>query len=401
MREALRVATFRRLLISYAGDEAGDWFVAIAAAVLVFDQTSSALATTALFLCNRFAPAFFVPAIVARLDHFRPARSLAALYAIDAIVIAGLAWSTESFSLALVCALAFADGVLAATGRAITRSATAAVMAPLGMLRSGNALLNLSFGSVNIAAPAIAGLLIAVITVQGVFIIGCGIFLALSAVMLTTAGPAGMDDTTNWIARLTSGTSAILGDRRIRYVLILEAALLVLFSMVTPIEIVYAKESLDAGNAGYGALVSTWGAGMVVGGLIFTRLLARSMVRILVVASLLVGLSYVAMAVSPTLLIACMAAVVGGIGNGMQWVTVVTAVQESLDDDMQTRAASILEAVGTAMPGLGFIAGGVGTELFAPRPVFAAAGIAVVVVVVVFAGAWVARIRPQATAAPL
>ena len=54
-----------------------------------------------------------------------------------ALVVARDPW------LPLVCALAFADGTIAATGRAVTRAATVAVLEPAGMLREGNAVLNL------------------------------------------------------------------------------------------------------------------------------------------------------------------------------------------------------------------------------------------------------------------
>ena len=46
---------------------------------------------------------------------------------------------------ALVLALALVDGTLAITGRGLTRGAVAAVLQPAGLLREGNALMNLGF----------------------------------------------------------------------------------------------------------------------------------------------------------------------------------------------------------------------------------------------------------------
>ena len=51
-----------------------------------------------------------------------------------------------------------------------------------------------------------------------------------------------------------------------------QAAAFVFFSLVIPIEVVFAKETLDAGDAGYGALLASWGVGMVAGSLVFAGL---------------------------------------------------------------------------------------------------------------------------------
>ena len=48
----------------------------------------------------------------------------------------------------------------------------------------------------------------------------------------------------------------------------------------------------------------------------------------------------------------------GGIGNGIQWVAVMTALQDAVGDDYQARAAGLLESIGAAVPGIGFILGG-------------------------------------------
>ena len=58
------------------------------------------------------------------------------------------------------------------------------------------------------------------------------------------------------------------------------------FALVIPIEVVFAKETLGAGDAGYGALLASWGAGMVVGGAAFA-LLRRIPLRVLLPISVL------------------------------------------------------------------------------------------------------------------
>src|SRR3954451_2571054 len=68
----LRVAGFRVLAGGYSINELGNWLGDIALAVLVFDHTGSPLATALLFVGTRFAPAVLAPAVVARVEAFRP-----------------------------------------------------------------------------------------------------------------------------------------------------------------------------------------------------------------------------------------------------------------------------------------------------------------------------------------
>ena len=69
-----------------------------------------------------------------------------------------------------------------------------------------------------------------------------------------------------------------------------------------PIEIVYAKETLGAGDSGYGALLSAWGIGMVVGSLLFTAFGQRASLKpLLFFSTLAIGVSYLGLAAAGTL----------------------------------------------------------------------------------------------------
>ena len=50
--------------------------------------------------------------------------------------------------------------------------------------------------------------------------------------------------------------------------------------------------------------------------------------------------------------------VLGGAGNGVQWVAVMTALQEATPPEYQARMSGLLESIGAAMPGVGFLLGG-------------------------------------------
>jgi hypothetical protein len=52
------------------------------------------------------------------------------------------------------------------------------------------------------------------------------------------------------------------------------------------------------------------------------------------------------------------ASAIGGAGNGIQWVGVMTAVQQLTAPEHQARVISLLEALAKAMPATGFLLGG-------------------------------------------
>jgi MFS family permease len=389
MRSALALPTFRRLALGYTLNELGDWLATVTLAILVYDTTNSALATTALFLAAKFLPSLVVPVLAARAERAAVARCLLGFYLVEAVLFGGLFAAAANPWLPLICLLAFFDGTIAATGRAITRAATVAVLEPAGKLRDGNAALNLGFSAMSIAGPALAGFLVAGVGVQAVLALTAGLFVVLALVMGTTGGlPHGTTDEAPWLERLRAGASYVLSHPVVRPLVAGQALLLVLFTMVSPIEIVYAKESLDGGDAAYGTLLTGWGAGVIIGSLIFTRVHDRPLAVLVVCSTLAIGAGYLGMAAAPSLGPATAAAVLGGIGNGMQWVVVVTAIQEAVRADMQARVAGFFEAIATAMPGLGFIVGGVLTALLSPRIAFLVAGIGVIVIVLAGGTLW-------------
>ena len=160
----------------------------------------------------------------------------------------------------------------------------------------------------------------------------------------------------------------------VRLLLIGQAIALVLFTLVIPIEVIYAKESLGTSDAGFGILLASWGAGIVVGSLVYLLVKQRSPLGLIVVSTALVGVAYLGMATADTLLVACLISIVGGAGNGVQWISVVTALQEITPTDYQARIVGLLESLGAAMPGVGYLIGGALVALGSPRTAYAVAG---------------------------
>jgi len=185
----LRLTGFKQLAGAYTINELGNWIGEIALAVLVFDQTGSPLATAALFLGMQFAPAFVGQALVARLEVTGTRIVLPGLYVAEAATFVALALTADNFSLLLVVALAVVDGTLAIAARTFTRAAAAAVLAPPGQLREGNAIINVGFTGAGAAGPAIAGVVVAALGVQAALLIDAASFVVVALTLAATSLP--------------------------------------------------------------------------------------------------------------------------------------------------------------------------------------------------------------------
>jgi MFS family permease len=376
---------FRRLASSYTLNELGDWLGIIALAVLVFDQTDSALATTALFLGTRFVPALLSPMFVTRVERTPPRYALAGIYCSEAAAFGVLALLVDNFSLVAVVAVATVDGTLALMGRSLTRSVVAALLEPTGELRSGNAILNMGFTIGAAVGPALGGLVVAGFGVQSALLLDAVSFLVIAGVMFAGPLPRAELEEGRWRDRFRAGLAYVAARVPLRRLLFAQGAAFVFFAAVIPIEVIYAKSTLGSGDSGYGALLASWGVGMVLGSVVFAGLRQTGLPMLLMYSTLAVGISYLGLAAAPTLLAACGMSVVGGLGNGVQWVSVVSAIQEMTRSGMQARVMSVLESIGAAMPGLGFVVGGLVAAGHSPRTTFLIAGVGILAVVAVAA----------------
>jgi len=357
----------------------------VALSVLVFDQTGSALATAGLFLGTRFLPALIAPILVAKVEQPPPRFALPVIYCGEAAAFGALALlAGDSFFLAGVVALAIVDGALALTGRALTRAVTAALLEPAGELRSGNAVLNVAFTGSAALGPGIAGLIVAGFGVQSALLLDAVSFYAI-AVILLTAGPLPQaePDPGQVRDRVRAGIAYIREKAILRRLLVAQGAAFIFFAAVIPIEVIYSKQTLGTGDSGYGLLLASWGVGMVIGGIVFAAVRRAPLPVLLFFSTIAVGAGYLGLAAAPTLAVACAASIVGGSGNGVQWVSAISAVQELTAAGMQARVMSVLESIGAAMPGVGYLVGGLIATGTSPRTTFLVAGLGVFAIVAI------------------
>jgi hypothetical protein len=377
--EPLSRPPFGRLLGSYTVNELGDSVGLVALALLVYEQSGNAAATAAFFIAARFIPAFVAPALTARLDQLALGRTLGRLYVIEALVFAVLAYLADgNYVLVVVLGLAVLDGTLAVTARGLTRGAVGTLMQPAGLLKDANGLLNVGFAAASVGGAALAGLLVAQFSLSVALAADAASFLVIAVVMRQTAGlPRAEIEQQGWRDLFRDGLAFARTSSTVRLLLVGESAALVFFTLVIPIEVIYARESLGSTSAGFGLLVAAWGVGIVLGSLCYLLIRSRRPLVLILGSTAAVGLAYCGMSIADTLLVACLFSLLGGAGNGVQWVAVVTGLQEATPLDLQARVVGLLESLNAAMPGVGFLLGAIITTAASPRTAYAVAGIGV------------------------
>jgi predicted MFS family arabinose efflux permease len=376
----LRAAPFRRLLASYTVNEVGNLVGIVALALLVYDETGDPLATSALFVAAQFVPSLLAPLIVARVERLPMRQVLPGMYVIEAALFGVLALLAQDFLLPAVLVVVLVDGALMLAARGLTRAAVHAALEPAGLLREGNGLMNIGFAVAAVGGAALGGLLTGAFGASTALLLDAASFLAVAALLAGADLPAPEHSESQRVwQRLRDGLRFAREQRHVRLLLAGESVAVLLFTVIVPIEVLYAKQTLGTDDTGYGLLLAAWGAGIVVGSFGFLRLARWSTTTLILVSTVAIGTAYLGMGLSRELWLACAFSVVGGAGNGVQWVSVVTAIQEATPSALQARVTGLLESIASAVTGAGFLLGGLLVALTRPEIAFLVSGAGVLV----------------------
>jgi MFS family permease len=384
----------RRILLAYTVNELGTWFGYIALALGVYDHTHSAIATAGLFVARGLLPALLAPVLVARIERSPRRGRLTWLYVLEAALTVALAALLWHFWLAGVLVLVTIDGVVAVAATALVRAAAARVSvaeaiseggpeldaqarqaATEGAQREASAALNFAFMGALAIGPAMGGALVHAVGGPTALFIDALTFIACAGLLLRVSTYIKETSGDSIRTRLLAVVQHLQTVPALRALFVTEAIAMVFFASVEPVEVLYAKSTLSAGDFGFGLLVAAWGVGAALGAIVFARSVRRPLGPMLTGGTLLVGLGYLGFAVAPTLAIACAAGVVGGVGNGIQWPSLISAVQQLTPAALHGRLMSAVGSLNALCPAIGFILGGSIAALSSPRAAMAVAGI--------------------------
>jgi Transmembrane secretion effector len=397
-------ARLRRIIGAYAVNRLGTWIGLVALMVAVYDHTHSAVAVAALLLAWQALPAFVVPAVVARVEASKRRSELSGLYLFEALATATLAVLLWHFWLPAVLLIAALDGTAALAASALLRAEVAraardhvkaqldGVPDPPGELeareqdaeRKANAALNVAFATTFVLGPVVGGAVVAGAGAPAALFVDVASFLACGGLLLDLhpyVEEAGGDSVRQ---RLTAAWRHIHEVPSLRVLLLVEAVGLLFFESAGPIEVAYAKSTLHAGSSGFGLLLTTWGLGGVLGSIVFARSVRRPLGLMLSAGALSIGLAYVGFSIAPSLALACPAALLGGIGNGLQWPSLISIVQRVTPPPLLGRLMGAVESLGAVCLAGGLLLGGGLVALSSPRVAFLVVGVGAALSTVAF-----------------
>jgi MFS family permease len=400
----LSCARLRRIVLAYTVNRLGTWIGLLALLAAVFDHTHSALAVAALLLAAQALPVFVVPALVARVEASRRRSELSGLYLFEALATASLAVLLSHFWLPAVLLLTALDGTAALAASALLRAEVAKTAreelaentgkraagevpgqepAPrrpgadseAEAERRANAALNIASSVSFMLGPALGGVIVAAAGAPAALYIDAGSFMICGALLVDLHPHVEEAEGDSVRARLRSAWRHINATAMLRGLLVAEAVALVFFESGAPIEVTYAKSTLHAGDRGLGLLLTMWGVGGLLGSAIFARLVRRPLGALLGGGTVLIGLGYIGLAAAPTLLVACAAGLLGGIGNGMQWPSLISVVQRLTPQGLHGRLMGAVESLGALSVAIGLPLGGALVALSSTRLAFTVVGV--------------------------
>jgi hypothetical protein len=398
MRSTLRSGPLRRIIAAYGVNRLGTWFGTIALSLATFAHTHNAIAVAAVLVAGQVVPAFLVPAVIARVEASHRRRELSFLYFVEALATVAMGVLLWHFWLPGLLLLVALDGTAALTASALMRTETARVAKaelaagddPHAAEQQANAALNVAFSATFVLGPVLASVIVAgpgaptALFLDAASFFICGVLLLDMHPFVEEAGGDSV------AARLRAAWRHIRSEPSLRALLLAQAIGLVFFESAAPIEVAYMEQTLHTGPHGYGLLVTAWGLGVVAGSVVFARAGERRLGLMLTLGTFAVGAAYLGFAAAPSEAIAIIAAVVGGIGNGVQYAPVISSLQRLTPPALQGRVMGFLESVSAVCPAVGLMLGGALVAISSPRIAFIVVGAGAVLTTLLFA-----RVRPD------
>ncbi len=390
----------RRIIVAYTVNRLGTWFGLVALMLAVYDHTHSALAVAALLFAGQALPAFLVPVVVARVEASRRRSELSALYIFEAVVTTGLALLLWNFSLPAVLVLVALDGTAALAANALLRSELARAArseveaedvradvardhdastpdreaAAHEAEREANGALNVAFSATFVLGPVLGGVVVALAGAPAALLIDVATFVICGCLLLDLHPYVDEAAGDSVGARLNAARRYIQQAPRLRALLLVDAFAMIFFEAGGPIEVTFAKSTLHAGDRGFGLLLTTWGAGTVIGSVFFARSNRLSLPAMLSAGAFGIGGAYLGFALAPSLAVACVAALAGGIGNGVELPSLVTLVQRLTPPRLHGRLMGAVESLDSLCLAIGLPLGGLLVAASSPRGAFFVVG---------------------------
>ena len=375
----LAVREYRYLWLSYAISLAGDQLARVAIAVLVFNQTHSALLTGVVY-ATTFLPWLVGGPLLSGVADRHPRRTvMMACHLLSALLVALLA--IPGLPVFLLCAVLFLVVLLESP----FLSARAALLADVltdDRYVLASALNNMTFQLAQVVGFVTGGALVAVIGARPALAADATTFLLSAALVRYAVRPrpaarnsdGGEGGMALWWGQMLAGIRLVFGDPWLRSLVVL-AWLAAFWVVPEGLAAPYAGE-LDGSAVAVGLLLAAQPTGAAVGGLLLSRLVAPARrLEIMTPLAVLSGLPLLLFAAHPRLPVALAILVLSGIGASYNLPANAAFVQ-AVPAEQRGQAFGLAAAGLVAGQGLSIALAGAIADHVGPAVVIAAAGAA-------------------------
>ena len=227
----------------------------VAMVILVVELSRSASAGGGL-LVARLLPTLASPLAGVLADRLDRRAVLVACDLARAALVFGAVFARD---LAVLYAISFLMGAARTVFNPTIRAAFPSVVGG-GDLTRANALISGTFSVSFTVGPALGGLLVATVWVEAAFVLDAATYLVSAAFLSRVSMPRPeRGEGASFVQELRSGFGYLCGAR-VPLSIVVGAFLTILtINSTVPAEVFLAKETFDAGDAGYGLLVGCWG----------------------------------------------------------------------------------------------------------------------------------------------
>jgi MFS family permease len=370
-----RAREFRLLVLATVGSAFGTYLAAIALTVDVYDRTGSGLWVAALLIAD-FLPIILIGLLLGPLVDRLSRRRL--------MMVSDLARFGVFVALPFVNSAAAIVGLAALAGVA-TGFFRPAAYAGLPNLVSDDDLddANSILQSVEtmswMIGPVVAGLLLTFSGPSVPYVVNAITFL-VSAVLVSRI-PERSLSSEEPISRghwrdVRDGLSLVTTSPPLRTVLTVWTVVLVGNAALNVGEVVFAKDTLGAGDLGFGLIVAASGLGLTLGSFFASSSLGKVGLRRHYIGSIaLMAAGWGGASLMDSLWVVLPLVAAGALGNGSAIVANQLLIQRGAPDQMRGRALSVLMSAGYVAIGVTMVIAGIATDAIGARGVWMAAGI--------------------------
>jgi MFS family permease len=366
---------FRLLFFATLGSTIGTLLATVALVVDVKDRTQSGAWVGALLLAQ-WLPTVIVGLFFAPLlDRLSRRRTMVAADIVRAAVFFVLPFVDSAGEIVgLAVAVGFASGFFRPASYAGLPNLVEEedLPAATSVLQTAE---NISWAG----APVVGGLLVAAAGPHPAYWLNAASFV-LSAVFLSAIPARHLQvtkaETRGHLRDLRDGLVFVLKSRPLRAVLVAWTLALPAIAAINTTEVFLAKDSLAAGDFGYGLLFGSIGLGLAIGGFAAGTIVEQRPIAVVYGSAILVNaIAFGLAAVAPHIWLAAACVMLGGIGNGATVVCNSLLVQRGAPDELRGRAFTVIMSINYLAFAGGFVLGGLAQDRFGPRWVWGIAAL--------------------------